>query len=118
MKTIYLFPDLLKHDSQNAGIYADNEKLKDLLRTKIGKEPSKATKEMYQVVIDSDVGMMVRLVIVFSSLTMSMVRKNFDEGLGASIKKLTGGKNPELTKMYKHHSNKQFFRTCIKHEIK
>ncbi|KAG8384875.1 hypothetical protein BUALT_Bualt04G0163800 [Buddleja alternifolia] len=80
------------------GIYADNEKLKDLLRTKFGKAPSKPTKEMYQMVIDSDVGMMVRLVIVFSSLTMSMVRKNFDEGLGASIKKLTGGKNEELTK--------------------
>ncbi|NP_001312625.1 fatty-acid-binding protein 1-like [Nicotiana tabacum] len=80
------------------GIYADNEKLKDLMRSKIGKAPSKPTKEMYQIVIDSDFGMMVRLVIVFSNLTMSMVRKNFDEGLGAAIKKLTGGKNEELTK--------------------
>ncbi|KAK4488524.1 hypothetical protein RD792_004288 [Penstemon davidsonii] len=80
------------------GIYADNEKLKDLLKTKIGKAPSKPTKKMYQTVIDSDFGMMVRLVIVFSSLTMSMVKKNFNEGLGASIKKLTGGKNDELTK--------------------
>ncbi|KAA8530188.1 hypothetical protein F0562_004897 [Nyssa sinensis] len=80
------------------GIYAENEKLKDLLRLKIGKAPAKPTKEMYQVVIDSDVGMMMRLVIVFSSLTMNMVRKNFDEGLGAAIKKLTGGKNDELTK--------------------
>ncbi|KAK9271716.1 hypothetical protein L1049_002079 [Liquidambar formosana] len=70
------------------GIYADNEKLKDLLKSKIGKAPAKPTKEMYQAVIDSDVGMMVRLVIVFPGLTMSMVRKNFDEGLGASIKKL------------------------------
>ncbi|KAI3463041.1 hypothetical protein Pfo_019704 [Paulownia fortunei] len=80
------------------GIYADNEKLKDLLRTKIGKAPSKPTKEMYQMVIDSDVGMMVRLVIAYSGLTMSMVRKNFDEGVGASIKKIMGGKNEELTK--------------------
>ncbi|KAI8018777.1 putative pentatricopeptide repeat-containing protein [Camellia lanceoleosa] len=80
------------------GIYVDNEKLRDLLRSKIGKAPAKPTKEMYQLVIDSDVGMLVRLVIVFSGLTMSMVRKNFDEGLGASIKKLTGGKNDELTK--------------------
>lgn len=80
-----------------AGIYADNEKLKELLRSKIGKAPAKATKEMYQTVIDSDVGMTVRIVIVFSNLTMSMVKKNFDEGLGASIKKLTGGKkNDEL----------------------
>lgn len=52
------------------------------------------------MVIDSDVGMMVRLVIIYSGLTMSMVRKNFNEGLGAAIKKLTGGKNEELTKKY------------------
>ncbi|KAF8399782.1 hypothetical protein HHK36_015652 [Tetracentron sinense] len=81
------------------GMYADNEKLKDLLREKIGKAPAKPTKEMYQAVIDSDVGMMVRLVIVFFGLTIGMVRKNFDEGLGASIKKITGGqKNEELLK--------------------
>ncbi|CAK7328135.1 unnamed protein product [Dovyalis caffra] len=80
------------------GMYADNEKLKDLMRSKIGKALGKPTKDMYQEVIDSDAAMMVRLVIVFSSLTMNMVRKNFDEGLGASIKKLTGGKkNEELT---------------------
>ncbi|XP_057482753.1 chalcone isomerase-like protein 1 [Actinidia eriantha] len=86
------------HPFSIAGVYADNEKLKDLLRSKIGKAPAKPTKEMYQLVIDSNVGMLVRMVIVFSNLTMSIVRKNFDEGLGASIKKLTGGKNDELTK--------------------
>ncbi|KAK6153091.1 hypothetical protein DH2020_012730 [Rehmannia glutinosa] len=80
------------------GIYANNEKLKDLLRTKIGKTPSKPTKEMYQLVIDNDVGMKVRLVIGYSGLTMTMVRKSFDEGLGAAIKKITGAKNEELTK--------------------
>ncbi|KAK6128311.1 hypothetical protein DH2020_037946 [Rehmannia glutinosa] len=80
------------------GIYANNEKLKDLLRTKIGKTPSKPTKKMYQLVIDNDVGMKVRLVIGYSCLTMTMVRKSFDEGLGAAIKKITGGKNEELTK--------------------
>ncbi|OVA20603.1 Chalcone isomerase [Macleaya cordata] len=81
------------------GMYADNEKLKELMRSKIGsKVPSKPTKEMYQLVIDSNVGMMVRLVIVFGGLTMTMVKKNFDEGLGASIKKLNGGrKNDELS---------------------
>ena len=74
------------------GVYSDNEKMKDMLRSKIGKSPAKATKEMYQLVIDGDFGMVVRMVIVYSGLTMSMVRKSFDEGLGASIKKLTGGK--------------------------
>lgn len=51
------------------------------------------------MVIDSDFGMLVRLVIVFSNLTMNMVRKNFDESIGASIKKLTGRKDEELAKM-------------------
>ncbi|PIA51683.1 hypothetical protein AQUCO_01100505v1 [Aquilegia coerulea] len=80
------------------GLYADNEKLKDLMRSKIKTAPAKPTKEMYQVAIDSDVGMMLRMVIVYGNLTMSMVKKNFDEGLGASIKKLNGGKkDDELT---------------------
>ncbi|KAK8717010.1 hypothetical protein V6N13_044295 [Hibiscus sabdariffa] len=78
-------------------MYTDNEKLKDVLKSKIGKAPEKPNKELYQLVIDSDVEMVVRLSIVFLSLTMSMVRKNFEESLGASIKKLTGGKkNVEL----------------------
>ncbi|CAN4081732.1 unnamed protein product [Withania somnifera] len=38
----------------------------------IGKAPSKPTNEIYGMVIDSDSGMMVQLVIVFSYLTMSM----------------------------------------------
>ncbi|KAH7670592.1 Chalcone isomerase protein [Dioscorea alata] len=79
------------------GIYADNEKLKEDLKAKFGKAPEKANKELYDAVINSDVGMTVRLVIVYGSLTMSMVRKNFDEGLGASLKKLNGGqKNEDL----------------------
>lgn len=75
----------------------DNEKLKDVLKSKIGRAPAIPTEEMYNVVIDSDMGMTVRLVIVFAYLTMNMVRKNFDEALGASVKKLNGGKkNDEL----------------------
>ncbi|KAJ0112041.1 hypothetical protein Patl1_02846 [Pistacia atlantica] len=79
------------------GMYADNGKLKEVLKSKIGKAPEKPTEEMYQVAIDSDVEMTVRLVIVFFKVNMGMVRKNFDEGLGASIKKLDRGKkNDEL----------------------
>lgn len=78
-------------------MYADNERLKELLKSKMAKAPEQPTKAMYELVIDSDVEIMVRLIIVFNHLTMSMVRKNFDEGLGGSIKKLTGGqKNDEL----------------------
>ncbi|KAE8691624.1 putative aldose 1-epimerase [Hibiscus syriacus] len=81
------------------GVYTDNEKLKDVLKSKIGTAPEKPDNELYQLVINSDVEMVVRLVIVFSSLTitMSMARKKFGDGLGESIKKLNGGKkNDEL----------------------
>ncbi|KAL1564238.1 hypothetical protein AAHA92_06608 [Salvia divinorum] len=67
------------------GIHADNDKVQDLLiRVKSGKAEYKATEEM---------------VFVFSNLAMSMVRNSFGEGLGASIKKLTGKKDEEFAKM-------------------
>ncbi|KAI8533611.1 hypothetical protein RHMOL_Rhmol10G0023000 [Rhododendron molle] len=99
-KTGVTFPVKLDDGKQlNAvGLYADNARLKEILESRFGKAPTKPTEAMYQSVIDSDAGMRVRLVIVFSNLTMTRVRKNFDEGLGASIKKLTGGKNDELAK--------------------
>ncbi|KAI3991744.1 hypothetical protein MKX01_038142 [Papaver californicum] len=75
------------------GIFADNEKLKEVLRLKIGnKAPSKPTKEMYGAVLDSDVGLMVRLVFVFSGVSMGMIKKNFNHILGVSVKKFNGGK--------------------------
>ncbi|OWM71506.1 hypothetical protein CDL15_Pgr005693 [Punica granatum] len=77
------------------GMYADNEKLRDLLKSSVGGSPEKPVEQMYQKVIDSDVEIMVRLVIVFSSLTMGMVRINLDKGLGAAIKKFGGGKENE-----------------------
>ncbi|KAF3334290.1 Fatty-acid-binding protein 1 [Carex littledalei] len=81
------------------GIYGDNDKLKELLKSKFEKAPENPTKELYEAVIDGDVGLMARLVIVFPGLTMNMVRKNFDEALGAMIKKLNGGqKDDELAK--------------------
>ncbi|XP_068664540.1 chalcone isomerase-like protein 1 [Aristolochia californica] len=79
------------------GVYADNDKLKEVLKSKISTAPEKPTKQMYEIAIDCDVPMTMRLVIVFSGLTMNMIKKNFDEGLGASIKKINGGqKNEEL----------------------
>nr|KAJ0211556.1 hypothetical protein LSAT_V11C400227460 [Lactuca sativa] len=74
------------------GIYADNQKLMGVLKS------PKAMKEMYEMVVDSGVGITVRMVIVFGHLTMSMVRKYFNEGLGAAIRKLGPGKNNDLTK--------------------
>ncbi|KAI3882475.1 hypothetical protein MKW92_003369 [Papaver armeniacum] len=70
------------------GIYAETEKLKELLRSKIN-----------EVYLAAETNKEI-LVLVFPGITMSMVRKNFGEGLGASIKKLNGGEeNNELTNM-------------------
>ncbi|KVH92869.1 Chalcone isomerase [Cynara cardunculus var. scolymus] len=80
------------------GIYADNQKLVGVMKSKIVESPTKTTKEMYRMVIDSAVGITVKMVIVFANLTMSMVRKNFNEGLAAAIRKLGGEKNEELMK--------------------
>lgn len=56
---------------------------------------------MYQLVIDGDFELMLRMELVFSGLTMSMVRKNFNENIGESMKKLTGGnKHEELSNKY------------------
>ncbi|CAL9081814.1 unnamed protein product [Musa textilis] len=80
------------------GMYVDiDARFKELLKAKLGGAAEKPSKELYEAVIDGDVGVVVRLVIVFRALTMSMVRKNFGEGLSVSLKKLTGGqKNEEL----------------------
>ncbi|KAF9666351.1 hypothetical protein SADUNF_Sadunf16G0220500 [Salix dunnii] len=63
---------LAPYTTQRMRMHADNEKLKHLLKSEIGKAPGKPTKDMYQVVIDSYAAVMERLIIVFSSLTMSM----------------------------------------------
>ncbi|OWM71505.1 fatty-acid-binding protein 1-like [Punica granatum] len=80
------------------GMYADNEKLRDLLKSSFSDSPEKPTKEMYQKVIDSDVGITVRLVIMLPSIPAAMMRSP-DMELGAAIKKLGGGKEEKkLTK--------------------
>lgn len=76
----------------------DNEKLTGVLRSKIVNAPTKATNEMYKMVIDNPVGITVKMVIVVSNLSMNMVRKNFNDSVGTAIGKLGGGKNNELTK--------------------
>ncbi|KAL5554963.1 hypothetical protein UlMin_037199 [Ulmus minor] len=81
------------------GIYGDNNKLKDLLKANFKKSLAKPTKEMYELVIDSDVGMMVNVVFVYSSFTVGKLRAGFEATLGGMVKKLNGGKkNDELVK--------------------
>ncbi|XP_031480645.1 chalcone isomerase-like protein 1 [Nymphaea colorata] len=78
------------------GLYADHVKMKEVIQSKFPKMPEKPEQDMYDLVINSDFEMTVKLVIVFRGLTMSLVRKQFDTGLGASIKKLSGEKHEEL----------------------
>ncbi|KAK9117302.1 hypothetical protein Sjap_016249 [Stephania japonica] len=78
------------------GMYVDNSRMKEVLKGKMGdKPPTSPTNELYQLVIDSDVAITVKMVIVYGSLTMKMVKKNYDEGLGSSIKKLNEGRKSE-----------------------
>ncbi|GLT52466.1 hypothetical protein SLA2020_258060 [Shorea laevis] len=83
------------------GIYADNEKLKDLMKSKIGTAPPKPTKEMYDVVIESDVPMMIRMSITFASVSNTpLVKSGFAGDIAEMIKKVNGGKrDDELSKM-------------------
>ncbi|GLU11343.1 hypothetical protein SLE2022_280980 [Rubroshorea leprosula] len=83
------------------GIYADNEKLKDLMKSKIGTAPPAPTKEMYDVVIESDVPMMIRMSMTFSNISNTpLVKSGFADDIAGTIKKLNGGKrNDELSKM-------------------
>ncbi|GLT52467.1 hypothetical protein SLA2020_258130 [Shorea laevis] len=83
------------------GIYTDNEKLKDLMKSKIGTAPPKPTKEMYDVVIESDVPMMIRMSITSSTASNTpLVKSGFAGDIAEMIKKVNGGKrNDELSKM-------------------
>nr|AOS52790.1 chalcone-flavanone isomerase CHIL2 [Tradescantia hirsutiflora] len=78
------------------GIYADNAKLKEILTAEISKAPKEPTKELYEIVINNDIPMVVRMVIIFKHLTIRMVKKNFEESLAVIVKKLSGEKNEEL----------------------
>ncbi|XP_071728033.1 chalcone isomerase-like protein 1 [Rutidosis leptorrhynchoides] len=80
------------------GIYADNQKLAAVLKSKLVERQAKVTKEMYEMVIDNPVGITVKMVMVISNVPMSMVRKNLNDGIGVAIRKLGGGQNNELTK--------------------
>nr|AFN42529.1 chalcone isomerase-like protein [Cannabis sativa] len=93
------------------GLYVDSDKLKDVLKSKIEKAPSKPTEEMYQLAIDGDFGMTIKMVVSFSGVKLSMAKKGFTEAMRESMKKLTGQKNEEL-------SNKVFGTTSDKIKLR
>ncbi|KAF4373291.1 hypothetical protein G4B88_007304 [Cannabis sativa] len=75
------------------------------------KAPSKPTEEMYQLAIDGDFGMTIKMVVSFSGVKLSMAKKGFTEAMRESMKKLTGQKNEEL-------SNKVFGTTSDKIKLR
>ncbi|ERN19183.1 fatty-acid-binding protein 1 [Amborella trichopoda] len=75
------------------GIYADKERLREIVKAKFESAPSEPKSELYNVAIDADMATVARLVVVYGGLNMGTVRKIFNDNLGASIKKLSQGEN-------------------------
>eukprot|EP01018_Ginkgo_biloba_P025263 Gb_17645 [translate_table: standard] len=78
------------------GIYVDEKSLKQKLKDKYNESTKlNVNKEFYEDVMGCDVGLTVRIVVVFAGLSMGLVRSNFQETVAARIKKLNGGKHSE-----------------------
>lgn len=80
-------------------MYVDPASLKSELGEKYnGAAPEELYKDegFYNDVMDSDVGLTVRLMIVYGSLKIGSVRGAFEESVGSRIKKFGGSENREL----------------------
>lgn len=84
----------------DAGVYADPDSLRSTLSTKyegftqaeVGKN-----EKLFADVTESDVGLTVRLVIVYKKLKIGSIRSAFEESVGKGLKKFSGGdENKEL----------------------
>lgn len=83
------------------GVYVDPASLKSHLSDKYGSEDPEELKEdeeFYDDVMGNDVGLTVRLVIVYGSLKIGSVRGAFEESVGSRIKKFGGAANSDLLK--------------------
>ncbi|XP_077217641.1 chalcone isomerase-like protein 1 [Tasmannia lanceolata] len=78
------------------GIYADWKALEEILKPMFDPVPDKASREMYSAIVDGDMGLEVRLEIVFGGLNMHMVKKIFNDNLRASIKNFSEDEHGEL----------------------
>lgn len=83
----------------SAGIYADDDDIKKLLGEKYGKLSAteiKDNKEYSDDLLENDIGMTVRLQIVYGRLSISSVRSAFEESVGSRLQKFGGSDNQEL----------------------
>lgn len=83
----------------SAGIYADDKDIKELLSEKYGKlsvSELQDNKEYSDDLLETDIGMTVRLQIVYGRLSISSVRSAFEESVGSRLRKFGGSDNQEL----------------------
>ncbi len=81
------------------GVYADPESLRGKLSAQYGSMTSDELKKnpgFYNDVIEKDVGLTVRLVIVYGNLKIGSMRSAFEESVGGRIKKFSNGEAGDL----------------------
>lgn len=89
-----------------AGIYADDKDVKKLLSEKYGKlslSELQENKEYNDVLLETDIGVTVRLQIVYGKLSIGSVRSAFEESVGTRLQKFGGSDNQELLQRYYHY---------------
>ncbi|KAL3697130.1 hypothetical protein R1sor_011206 [Riccia sorocarpa] len=85
------------------GVYADPDSLRTNLGDKcenLSSELVKTTSDLYDDVIEKDVGLTVRLVIVYGKLKISSIRNAFEDSIGSGLKKFSGEENKELLQSF------------------
>lgn len=81
------------------GVYAEHDGVKKLLSEKYGKlslSELKENKEFNEDLMEADVGMTVRLQIIYGKLSIRSVRSAFEESVGSRLQKFGGSDNKEL----------------------
>ncbi|KAM5563733.1 fatty-acid-binding protein 1 [Rosa sericea] len=85
------------------GIYADDIDVKKLLSEKYGKlslSELQENKEYDDVLLETDIGVTVRLQIVYGKLSIGSVRSAFEESVGSRLQKFGGSDNQELLQRF------------------
>ncbi|KAJ4727467.1 fatty-acid-binding protein 1 [Melia azedarach] len=85
------------------GVYAEHDGVKKLLSEKYGKlslSELKENKEFNEDLMEADVGMTVRLQIIYGKLSIRSVRSAFEESVGSRLQKFGGSDNKELLQKF------------------
>ncbi|KAL2644004.1 hypothetical protein R1flu_011591 [Riccia fluitans] len=85
------------------GVYADPDSLRTTLGDKcenLNTEEVKKAPALYDDVIEKDVGLTVRLVIVYGKLKIGSIRSAFEGSIGSGLKKFSGEENRELLESF------------------